>query len=135
MIIHNSSIADERPDFIIIYVLFPLVSTHPLFTGILYRCHFTIADEIPDCPLLTDIKCKYSTAPICVQSHQKDTLVGSYMFLIYSFYLCPNLCPLNSVMMKLNPLECQWWNSLVNWYIIYICILTSAKLWWHASSP
>ena len=32
---------------------------------------------------------------ICVQSHQNDAHVGSYMLLIHSFYLCPYFCPLS----------------------------------------
>ena len=32
---------------------------------------------------------------ICAQSHQNDAHVGSYMLLIYSFYLCPYFCPLS----------------------------------------
>ena len=31
----------------------------------------------------------------CVQSHQNDAHVGSYMLIIQSFYLCPYSCPLN----------------------------------------
>ena len=32
---------------------------------------------------------------ICVQSHQNDAYARSYMLLIYSFYICPYLCPLS----------------------------------------
>ena len=37
---------------------------------------------------------------ICVQSHQNDAHVRSYTLLIYSFYLCPYLCPLSRELHK-----------------------------------
>ena len=47
---------------------------------------------------------------VSAQSHQNDALVRSYMFLIYSFCLCPYLCPLSRELSNdeaYNPLEYQ----------------------------
>ena len=62
---------------------------------------------------------------INVSSHIKMMHLSdpTYVLVIYSFYLCPYLCPLagNSVIIKLIiHLNINEWNRLVNWYIIYI---------------
>ena len=60
---------------------------------------FQLLDRWFDCLILIDwlmgMMYDFERWMKCVQSHQNAALVGSYMFLIYSFYLCPYLCPLS----------------------------------------